>query len=173
MEYSTGSSHLLSAILTKTTKMSTWQFAQTALMRPIGVTLAAWTRDPQGIFMGGNEMLMTPRQMVAFGELYLNDGRHRGKHVVSASWVETSCEPRTASRWDSDRRYGYGWWMRELGGRQTCFAWGFGGQYIFIVPRLQLVVVTTSSTAVGEERRSHRRTIFYLLERVIEEAREL
>ena len=135
MEYSTGSSHLLSAILTKTTKMSTWQFAQTALMRPIGVTLAAWTRDPQGIFMGGNEMLMTPRQMVAFGGLYLNEGRHNGKQILPASWVATSCEPRTSSRWDSDRRYGYGWWMRDLGGRQTCFAWGFGGQVHLRVPR--------------------------------------
>ena len=164
MEYSTGSTHLLSAILTKTTKMSTWQFAQTALMRPIGVTLAAWTRDPQGIFMGGNEMLMTPRQMVAFGELYLNDGRHRGKHVVSASWVETSCEPRTASRWDSDRRYGYGWWMRELGGRQTCFAWGFGGQYIFVFRDLGVVVVTTSAIDTDEERRGYRRALFDLIE---------
>ena len=134
MEYSTGSTHLLSAILTKTTKMSTWQFAQAALMRPIGVTLAAWTRDPQGIFMGGNEMLMTPRQMVSFGELYLNEGRHNGKQILPASWVATSCEPRTSSRWSSDRRYGYGWWMRDLGGRQTCFAWGFGGQVHLRVP---------------------------------------
>jgi CubicO group peptidase (beta-lactamase class C family) len=150
MEYSTGTSHLLSAILTKTTKMSTWQFAQTALMRPIGVTLAQWTRDPQGIFMGGNEMLMTSRQMVAFGDLYLNEGRHNGKQIVPASWVQTSCEPRASSRWDSDRWYGYGWWMRDLGGRQTCFAWGFGGQYIFVFRDLGLVVVATSSTGVDD-----------------------
>ena len=164
MEYSTGTSHLLSAILTKTTKMTTWQFAQTALMRPIGVTLAQWTRDPQGIFMGGNEMLMTPRQMVAFGELYLNEGRHNGKRIVPASWVQTSCEPRTSSRWDSDRGYGYGWWMRDLGSRQTCFAWGFGGQYIFVFRDLGLVIVATSSTAVDDERRGYRRELFDLIE---------
>ena len=165
MEYSTGSTHLLSAILTKTTRMSTWQFAQTALMRPIGVTLAAWTRDPQGIFMGGNEMLMTPRQMVAFGELYLNEGRHNGKQILPASWVATSCEPRTSSRWSSDRRYGYGWWMRDLGGRQTCFAWGFGGQGIFVFRDLGLIVVATSSTNVDDERRGYRRDLFDLIER--------
>ena len=164
MEYSTGTTHLLSAILTKTTKMSTWQFAQTALMRPIGVTLSQWTRDPQGIFMGGNEMLMTPRQMVAFGELYLNEGRHNGKQVVPDSWVKTSCEPRTYSRWGSDRRYGYGWWIRELGGRETCFAWGFGGQYIFVFRDLGLVVVTTSSVDTDEERRGYRRALFDLIE---------
>jgi CubicO group peptidase (beta-lactamase class C family) len=63
--------------------------------------------------------------------------------------------------------YGYGWWMREFAGEQAYFAWVFGGQYVFVIPRLQLVVVTTSSTATGEERRGHRRTIFGLLEDVI------
>ena len=164
MEYSTGTTHLLSAILTKTTKISTWQFAQTALMRPIGVTLAQWTRDPQGIFMGGNEMLMTPRQMVAFGELYMNDGRHNGTPIVPESWIRTTCEPRTSSRWSSDRRYGYGWWIRDLGGRETCFAWGFGGQYIFVFRDLGLVVVATSSTNVDDERRGYRRALFDLIE---------
>ena len=167
MEYSTGSSHLLSAILTKATKTTTWQFARSALMKPVGVTLARWTQDPQGIFMGGNEMLMTPRQMVTFGELYANEGRHQGKQIVSAQWVETSCEPRTASRWNPDRRYGYGWWVRELGGHETCFAWGYGGQYILVFSDLGLVVVTTSSTSVDEERRGYRRTLFDLIARDI------
>jgi CubicO group peptidase (beta-lactamase class C family) len=167
MEYSSGSSHLLSAILTKATKTTTWQFARSALMKPLGVTLARWTQDPQGIFMGGNEMLMTPRQMVTFGELYANEGRHQGKPIVSARWVETSCEPRTESRWNSDRRYGYGWWIRELGGRETCFAWGYGGQYIFVFRDLELVVVTTSSTSVDEERRGYRRTLFDLVAREV------
>jgi CubicO group peptidase (beta-lactamase class C family) len=69
MQYSTGTSHILSAILTRVSKKSTWQFAQDAIAKPLGISLARWTRDPQGIYLGGNEMLMTPRQMVAFGEL--------------------------------------------------------------------------------------------------------
>src|SRR5688572_20394205 len=72
MEYSTGNSHLLSAILTQATGKSTWQFANEVLARPLGFSLAQWPRDPQGIYFGGNDMLMTPRQMLAFGELYLN-----------------------------------------------------------------------------------------------------
>ena len=54
---------------------STWQFAQDALAKPLGFTLARWPQDPQGIYFGGNDMLMTPRQMLAFGELYLRHGR--------------------------------------------------------------------------------------------------
>jgi CubicO group peptidase (beta-lactamase class C family) len=75
MIYSTGNTHVLSAILTKVTGKSTWQYAQESLARPLGFTLAQWPRDPQGIYFGGNEMLMTPRQMLAFGELYLNGGQ--------------------------------------------------------------------------------------------------
>ena len=166
MEYSTGSTHLLSAILTKATGKSTWQFAQDTLARPLGFGLAPWTRDPQGIYFGGNEMVMTPRQMLAFGELYRNKGRFGDKQIIPESWVRESLRPRTRSP-RNNQGYGYGWWSRDFAGYETFFAWGYGGQYIFLVPELDVVVVTTSSTTVGEERRSHRRTIFDVLEQLI------
>ena len=79
MEYSTGNTHLLSAILTKATGASTWQFAQDSLAKPLGFTLPRWPQDPQGIYFGGNDMLLTPRQMLSFGELYLRHGRQSVK----------------------------------------------------------------------------------------------
>jgi CubicO group peptidase (beta-lactamase class C family) len=164
MEYSTGTSHLLSAILTKASGKSTHQFAAEVLARPLGITLARWPRDPQGIYFGGNEMLMTPRQMIAFGELFLNRGRARGRQVVPAQWVDTSCQPRTRSRWDPDREYGYGWWMQEFAGERACFAWGFGGQYIMFFRDLDLVVAITSSTDASDERWGYRRQLFDVLE---------
>ena len=87
MEYSTGTSHILSAILTKVSKASTHAFAVETLATPLGITLARWPRDPQGIYFGGNEMLMTGRQMIAFGELYRSRGRAGGRQVVPAEWV--------------------------------------------------------------------------------------
>jgi CubicO group peptidase (beta-lactamase class C family) len=167
MVYSTGNTHLLSAILTKATGGSTWQFAQEALGKSMGFSIPQWPRDPQGIYFGGNDMLMTPRQMLAFGELYLNDGRQGSKQVLPASWVKESLVPRVESRREAGRYYGYGWWIRELGGQQTFYAWGYGGQYIFLVPALDLVIVTTSSSAVGEERRDHRMTVVDIVERLI------
>ena len=142
MEYSTGNTHLLSAILTQATKTSTWQFAQDALARPLGFTLARWPQDPQGIYFGGNDMLLTPRQMLAFGELYLRRGRVKGSdrltetQVIPDKWIEQSFVPRAVSP-ISGQRYGYGWWMRDLAGHQAYFAWGFGGQYIILVPDLR------------------------------------
>jgi CubicO group peptidase (beta-lactamase class C family) len=167
MEYSTGSSHVLSAMLTRATKTSTWAFLQESLGQPLGFTFSRWPRDPQGIYFGGNDMLMTPRQMVAFGELYLNRGRVGGRQIVPASWVDASCTPRGRSRFNPDQTYGYGWWMRDFAGRQGCFAWGYGGQYIMVFRDSDLVVVTTSSTAISDERRDHRQQIFELVERLI------
>lgn len=101
-------------------------------------------------------MLMTPSQMAAFGELYLNRGRVNGRQIVPSAWVDASCVPRTVSRW-ADREYGYGWWIDETGGQHACFAWGFGGQYIFVFRDLELVIAATSSTTVSDERRGYRR----------------
>ncbi len=181
MDYSTGNTHLLSAILTKATGRSTWSFANDVLARPLGFRLAPWPRDPQGIYFGGNDMLMTSRQLLAFAELYLNGGRAGGQQIVPEAWVRKSCEGRArelpswargagpGGRPDPlrDRKYGYGWWVHDLAGHETCFAWGYGGQYAFVVPDLQLVVVTTSSPDVSEERRDHRRQLIDLITRMI------
>jgi CubicO group peptidase (beta-lactamase class C family) len=181
MEYSTGNTHLLSAILTQATGKSTWQFANEVLARPLGFPLAQWPRDPQGIYFGGNDMLMTPRQMLAFGELYLHGGIVNGQRVIPSRWIEQSCQGRSRNRRPGnpgpnadgfvdpmrDRQYGYGWWVYEIGGVETCFAWGFGGQYVFLFPKLDLVVVTTSSPEVSDERRGHRRVVFDILEQLV------
>ena len=166
MDYSTGNTHLLSAILTKVSRTTTWQFGNETLARPLGFSLARWPRDPQGIYFGGNDMLLTPRQMVAFGELYLRDGRIEGKQILPERWIEQSWVGRGRSSF-SGQMYGYGWWIRDIAGRRAYYAWGFGGQYIFVVPDLDLVVVTTSASTVAEDRRSHRRTLFEIVEELV------
>lgn len=163
MIYSTGNTHLLSAILTQAAGESTWSFAQENLAEPLGISLPRWQRDPEGIYFGGNNMAMTPRQMLAFGELYRNGGVHEGRRVLSKDWIERSFIPRGRSRY-SGQLYGYGWWMREFADVPSYFAWGYGGQYILLFPELDLTVVATSSTESGRERRSHRADLFALLE---------
>ena len=143
MIYSTGSTHILSAVLTRATKQSTWAFGRRSLA-PLGIRLRPWTTDPQGVFFGGNEMRMTPREMLAFGRLYLDGGRAPdGTQLLPRAWIDSSWVPRTTSSW-SGNAYGYGWWIREAHGHRVYFAWGYGGQFIFVVPSASLVVVATS-----------------------------
>jgi CubicO group peptidase (beta-lactamase class C family) len=167
MVYSTGTSHLLSAILTKVTRSSTWEFARTSLGPVLGGALAHWPRDPQGIYFGGNDMLLTPRQMLALGQLYLAEGRWGGKPIVPASWTRDSCVPRTTSRFDPGREYGYGWWIDDIGDYRSCYAWGFGGQFIIVVPELETVIAITSSTEISDERRGYRRELLSIVERLV------
>lgn len=167
VEYSTGTSHLLSAILTKAAKKSTWQFAQEELATPLGFNLAKWPQDPQGIYFGGNDMLMTPRQMIRFGELYLNGGRIGDRQLIPRLWVDKADDAVGRSRWGSDREYGYGFWIREFAGHRSFYAWGYGGQFIFVVPGLDLVVVTSSRSDVSRERRDHLDQIYDLVETLI------
>ena len=108
-------------------------------------------------------MQLTPRAMIEIGELYLRDGAIDGLELVSAEWVRESFVPRTQSRF-SGRQYGYGWWMRALDGLATYYAWGYGGQFIFVIPDLRSVIVTTSSPIPGEGRRHHRRELDALVE---------
>ena len=122
MLYSTGSTHLLSAILTRASGRSTRELAREWLGPVEGFSIGAWDRDPQGIYVGGNQMAMTARSLLAFGELYRNGGRNReGEQVVPESWVAESWRVRTASRFSGDG-YGYGWFQRadRRAGRSLC-----------------------------------------------------
>jgi len=167
MIYSTGNTHLLSAILTEVTGKSTLEFARDALGEPLGFRLASWPQDPQGIYFGGNNMRMTPREMLAFGQLYLDDGRIGSRQVVPSAWIKASFQARAQSTRHPDRYYGYGWWIGDMAGFRCAYAWGYGGQFIVLVPDLDLVVVTTSSSTPGPQRREHTRRVYDLVENLV------
>lgn len=143
MLYSTGSSHLLSAMLTRASGRSTHALAQEWLAEPLGIDIPQWPRDPQGVYFGGNDMLMSPEGLAQIGELYRNGGRAGERQVLPASWIEESWRPRTTSPW-SGNDYGYGWFITEARGYPVRFGWGYGGQMLYVVPDLGLTVVMTS-----------------------------
>jgi CubicO group peptidase (beta-lactamase class C family) len=162
MLYSTGNTHVLSAILTRATGQSTFAYAREKLMRPLGIELAPWTRDPQGVYFGGNEMHLRPRDLFRLGEVYRNGGRHDGRQIVPEDWIRASRVRRTSSPFNG-HGYGLGWWMRRSGDYDVYFAWGYGGQYVFIVPALELTVVTTSD-AVSPREGDHNRSLHRLVD---------
>lgn len=147
MLYSTGSTHIVSAMLTEASGRSTWALAQDWLAEPLGVAIPQWERDPQGIYLGGNQMAMSPRGMARFGELYRMGGEIDGVRIVPAEWIEQSWTPATRSPW-SGESYGLGWFISEVRGHPLYYAWGYGGQMIFVLPDLEMTVVMTSASDV-------------------------
>ena len=108
-------------------------------------------------------MMMTSRQMEARGPTYLNRGRFGDRRLLPEAWIDETFTPRGRSR-RSGRLYGYGWWMRELAGHWVYYAWGYGGQFIFVVPDLELVAVTTSASDQSSGRNGHRNGVYDLVE---------
>jgi CubicO group peptidase (beta-lactamase class C family) len=146
MLYSTGNTHLLSAILTDATGTTTLELARAWLGAPLGIEIPSWTRDPQGVYFGGNEMALSARALLRFGEMYRNGGVFNGKRILSKDWIKASWTPKTHDRHDDG--YGYGWFITEAHGHPIYYAWGFGGQMLYVVPSLSLTIVVTSDSSV-------------------------
>src|SRR5690606_5993942 len=163
--YSTGNTHLLSALLTQATGVSTLEYAREKLAEPLEIRIPSWTADPQGIYFGGNEMRITPRDLVRFGELYRNGGRMNGVQIVPEEWVRQSLTPVTRAR-NERESYGFGWFLGRAGDYPMYYAWGYGGQYIFVVPELELTVVTTSDPD-DPRTRGHNQSILRILREAI------
>ncbi len=143
MLYSTGSSHIMGAVLSEVSGKSLLSLTRDRLGKPLGVTIPAWTRDPQGRYLGGNEMALTLEAMIRFGELYRNGGRVDDLQVLSEAWVNQSLITVTRSVF-SGLGYGYGWFLGSNGNTSYALARGYGGQVICIVPQLKLTFAITS-----------------------------
>jgi len=138
-EYCNGASFLLSAIIQETTGMSALAFANEHLFGPLGITDVQWLSNPRGITVGWSDLYMTPHDMAKIGYLYLNEGLWDGEQVVPAEWVEASTREHISSTLEDG--YGYQWWTDDSG---FYMALGYAGQFIFVVPDKDMVVVFVS-----------------------------
>jgi CubicO group peptidase (beta-lactamase class C family) len=139
-EYCNGASFLLSAIIQETTGVSASTFAEEQLFGPLGISDVEWPSNPQGITIGWGELCMRPHDMAKIGYLYLNEGQWDGQQVVPSAWVEASMRKHISATLQDG--YGYQWWVTDSG---VYMALGYAGQFIFIVPEKDMVVVFTSS----------------------------
>jgi len=167
MIYSTGTSHLLSVILTKATGMNSRQFANQYLFRPMNIRLGGWDRDPQGYYFGGNNMALSPDALLKIGRMMMDLGVYNDQRIVSAEWILDSVKVYGRSSFNP-YDYGYMWWRRDVGDYEVVFAWGNGGQYIMILPELGTVVSITSNLAKDNSSRRYQRDMFdYLRDSLI------
>jgi CubicO group peptidase (beta-lactamase class C family) len=125
--------------------MTTCQFAKQYLFSQIGITPEHWGRDPKGINSGGYNLYMTPREMSRFGLLYLNKGMWDGRQVIPRSTVAEAGTK--LSQVDDTFAYSQGWWMRTIAGHMMYFGWGYGGQFLYVMPDLDIVLVTSENTS--------------------------
>ena len=145
--YNSSISHLLSIILSKSTKTSALVFAKQNLFEPLGIQSGYWREDPQGYHIGGFGLAFSARDLAKFGFLYLNNGYWNGQSIVPEQWVKKSTEQQiqaVSHPLYGTFGYGYHWWVKQVDGCSSFRAWGRRGQFIVVVPELDLVVAVTS-----------------------------
>lgn len=166
MQYSTGNTHLLSAIVMQQTGQHTYLIANQWLQGS-GVRVQSWETSPTGIPMGGNQVGMTPSSLLAFGELYRRGGvTEKGQRLLSEEWITQSWTPRTQSRFH-EGEYGYGWFIQAFAGVQGYYGWGYGGQMIYVLPDLALTIAITSEETLPSGRTGYRDSLHQMVSRDI------
>ena len=113
--------------------------------------------------MGGNNMALSPGDLLKIGRLLMNNGQYEGRQLISKQWIKDSFRTYTYSNYNP-YGYGYQWWNTSTAGYTTFFAWGHGGQYLMMIPELDAIVVMTSSVTNSNRRRTYKRPVFILLE---------
>lgn len=140
MLYSTGSTHILGAALAEASGKSLLALAREHLGGPLEIEIPPWTRDPQGYYLGGNEMALHPTAMLKIAVLMRDGGRFNGQQVISRDWIDSSAKAHARSPW-SGLAYGYGWFLSRSG---YVLGRGYGGQIIASHAERDLAVAITS-----------------------------
>lgn len=148
--YNTGVTHMVGEVINGATGMNMDDYTNTHLFNDMNITNFSWNRHADGTVLAGSGLNITPRDMAKIGQLMLNEGAWNGSELVSADWVEQSTLPQAnMTSTPTANGYGYFWWLRDFALENNTttpafFAAGYGGQYIYVLPELDMVVVFTS-----------------------------
>ena len=146
--YNSAAVHLLGVLLQEAARMPLPEFADTYLFRKIGIARSHWDPLTRGYVNGGAGIDLRPRDLARLGQFFLQNGSSGGRQILPNDWVKQATTPRFdwRSAYGPLRKYTYGylWWLEEGQAEPAYLAWGFGGQFIYVVPALDLVVVSTT-----------------------------
>jgi len=140
--YCNGVSHLLSEIIQRSTGMTAFEYAKQSLFTPLGINDVTWAHNSTGVTVGYSDLMLTPHDMAKIGFLYLKQGRWGTQQIIPTEWVRQSFKPHIAATLFP--HYGYQWWIDSSG---YYVAAGYKGQYIFVLPDHNMVVVFTGALA--------------------------
>lgn len=141
--YNTGGSDLLSVIIERATGMPTPNYAEEKLFNPLKIEKYTWNQFNGGFYRGGRGIALSPYDMAKIGYLMLQDGIWEGERIIPEGWGEESTAKYSNGDYFLAKGYGYQWVIGSHGREDYYFAAGALGQYIFVIPSNNLVVVFT------------------------------
>jgi CubicO group peptidase (beta-lactamase class C family) len=162
-QYNSGGVIALGGAIGIAAGVNTADYARTYLLRPIGITGDKWYRGyPDLLPHTGGGLLMSTRDLARVGYLVLRRGRWNGAQVVPSEWIAESTRPRVTPTYRLGGRtssYGYLWWLYTLDGGPpdasttdvVIAASGAQGQWLFVVPKYDLVVAINAGITNGPD----------------------
>ena len=153
--YNSGGVWLLGLILRKVSGQPIEEFAKEALLEPLGIQDEVWDRFPNGDAATSGGLRLRPRDLAKLGQLVLDGGVWHGRQIVSAGWTKQMIAPQSPRGWwfSFARSYGYLWWQGQslIGDHDIEWvgALGRGGQRLYVVPALNLVVAVTAGLSIA------------------------
>ncbi|MCP5104852.1 MAG: serine hydrolase [bacterium] len=147
--YYNPATNILRGIIKKSSGMSSYEFAKMYLFDPLDISVISWGQDSAGYYNGYMEFY--PRDMARIGYLNLNNGLIAGTQILTAEFVNLSIQPLNIPDFTAgfhEQAYGFLWWTGKLSGYDAYAAMGWGGQNIFCIPGLNMVIVTTADSHV-------------------------
>jgi CubicO group peptidase (beta-lactamase class C family) len=158
--YCGGATALLARMIAKGSGKTLHEFARENLFDPLGMGPTEWATGPDGEPFAASGARMSVRDLACIGMMMLHGGKVDERVVVPADWVTRCITPVISA--DEVRRYGYQWFVMDIAfgkpkgwaaGRLERMWWaqGEGGQRLFVIPALQLVVAITSGNYGKED----------------------
>lgn len=145
--YDSAAVHVLGVVVQRAAGMPLPQYADDHLFRFLGAAPVGWEPLEAGTVNGGAGIQLRGRDLVALGQLFLQRGWSGQQSVVPEAWVDqaTSAQFTWRTTFGPQQRltYGFLWWVADAA-PAAFFAWGYGGQFVYVVPGKDLVVVTTT-----------------------------
>jgi CubicO group peptidase (beta-lactamase class C family) len=144
--YCTGNPVVLGRIVSLAAGTDLPSFAQANLFGPMGIAHAVWNRYDDGRQTdSGGHLRLRPRDLAKIGLLVLGGGKWNGQQLVSSDWIARSTTQVTSFDASPRDGYAYLWWrsVEPFRNVEMFYANGNGGQYLFVVPQADLVVVFT------------------------------
>lgn len=141
--YNGGTTALLGHLIAKGTGKPLFQYATEKLFAPLGITEVQWVGGANGEVSAASGLRMIPRDFAKLGQLVLNKGRWGERQIVPAQWLTAVTTPHAVVSTEGGDKieYGYQWWLVNHSSKQPWIvARGNGGQMVFVVPSLDLVV---------------------------------
>jgi CubicO group peptidase (beta-lactamase class C family) len=163
--YSDANPHIMAAVLQEATGMALEDYAFEKLFSPLGITDYVWEMHRDSINYGAYGLYLRARDLAKIGQLALNEGTWAGKTVVSPGWVTASTQTYVN---ENDGPYGYYWWIRPDFDAYTAI--GHGGQYAYVIPGEELVIVMTANPytdGIGVNREQFEVLVYWILDAIV------